>query len=104
MFDKIVLVTRKTRLSELIERFNSKSQAKFYIERSGAAFSEYEEEDRVYSEALARLNGSLDFDMPVQAIDRSFVPTFLFGGNDLVVMAGAAAHISINRAWPASGT
>ena len=28
-FEKIVLVTRKTRLAELIERFNTLAQAKF---------------------------------------------------------------------------
>ena len=43
MFDKVVVVTKKTLLDELIERFNSKSQAKFYIEHSGADFKEYED-------------------------------------------------------------
>ena len=35
MYEKIVLVTRKTRLQELVERFNSRAQAKFYIEHAG---------------------------------------------------------------------
>ena len=32
MYKKLVIVTRKTRLQELVERFNTRSQAKFYIE------------------------------------------------------------------------
>ncbi len=28
-YEKVVLVTRKTRLAELVERFNTRAQAKF---------------------------------------------------------------------------
>ncbi len=42
MFKKIVLITRKRRLEELIERFNTRSQAKFYIEHAGGDFADYE--------------------------------------------------------------
>ena len=45
---KIVLVKRKTRLDELISRFNSASQAKFYVEHLGADFSDYEQEHEEY--------------------------------------------------------
>ena len=41
-FEKVVLVTRRTRLEELIERFNTRGQARFFIERSGGDFAEYE--------------------------------------------------------------
>jgi hypothetical protein len=33
--NKIVLVTRPTRLAELVIRFNTVSQAKFYVEHQG---------------------------------------------------------------------
>ena len=36
-----IIVKNKTRLEALIERFNTKAQAKFYIERSGGDFQEY---------------------------------------------------------------
>jgi len=42
MYKKLVIVTRKTRLQELIARFNTRSQAKFYIEHAGGDFSDYE--------------------------------------------------------------
>ena len=48
MFEKVFVITRKTRLAELVERFNTVGQARFYIERAGGNFGEYEQEDAVY--------------------------------------------------------
>jgi len=88
MFEKIVLVTRKTRLQELIERFNSRGQARFYIEHAGGDFGEYEDEDRTYQRALQELRDALEVGLKVQQIDRSFLPTFLFSPGDLLVCLG----------------
>ncbi|MFA6317334.1 MAG: NAD+ kinase [Elusimicrobiota bacterium] len=87
-FEKIVLVTRRTRLEELLDRFNTRGQARFYLEREGTDFGAYEREHDAYSAALERLRRSLDFGLPVQRIDRSLLPTFLFAPTDLVVTAG----------------
>src|SRR6185503_11119152 len=88
MFEKVVLVTRKTRLQELIERFNTRSQAKFYIEHAGGEFADYEREDDAYRSSLELLRRSLDFELPQQLIDRSLVPTFQFQQHDLVLTLG----------------
>src|SRR5688572_32670841 len=88
MYKKIVIVTRKTRLQELVERFNTRSQAKFYIEHSGGDFDDYECEDDAYRSSLEVLRRSLDFEMPQQLVDRSLVPTFQFQKEDLVVTLG----------------
>lgn len=88
MFDKIVIVTKKTPLEELVERFNSKSQAKFYIEHSGATFEEYEDAHEIYNSALDDLKKMLPRDTKQQFIERSFLPNFLFGEKDLVVTVG----------------
>ena len=88
MFDKIVVVTRKTRLEDLVARFNSRAQAKFYIEHAGGEFSEYEREDETYHRSLDELRRSLDLGLKLQVIDRSFVPTFLFTPKDVVVAVG----------------
>ena len=45
---KVVLVTRRTRLEELVARFNTMTQARFYVEHLGADFSDYEREHEVY--------------------------------------------------------
>ena len=78
-YEKLVLVTRRTRLEELIDRFNTKGQAKFYIERAGGDFGDYESEHDAYHRALDRLRRDLDFGVPRQFIDRSLVPTYTFG-------------------------
>src|SRR6201984_1049705 len=85
MYKKLVIVTRKTRLQELVERFNTRSQAKFYIEHAGGDFVDYEREDDAYRSALDLLRRTLDFEMPVQLVDRSLVPTFQFQNDDVVV-------------------
>ena len=86
--DKIVVVTRKTALEELLERFVTSEQARFYLEHSGVPFEPYEQEQRAYDEALVRLKAALPADTRSQLIDRSFLPTFAFGERDLVVTLG----------------
>jgi len=88
MYKKLVIVTRKTRLQELIARFNTRSQAKFYIEHAGGDFSDYEREDQSYARALELLRQTLEFAIPQQMVDRSLVPTFQFQKEDLVVTLG----------------
>jgi NAD kinase len=87
-YEKLVLVTRRTRLEELIDRFNTKGQAKFYIEHAGGDFSDYEREHDAYHHALDRLRRNLDFGVPRQFIDRSLAPTYTFGPHDLVITLG----------------
>jgi hypothetical protein len=85
---KIVLVTRRTRLEELCLRMGTRGQAKFYIDHAGGDFGEYEREDAAYRQALGALSRSLDLGLPVQTVERSFLPSFLFGELDVVVTIG----------------
>lgn len=87
-YEKIVLVTRKTRLEGLIERFNTQAQAKFYIEHSGGDFGLYEQEHTTYQSALARLRKGLNGLAKMQVIERSYLSNFMFAENDLVVTIG----------------
>jgi NAD kinase len=87
-FEKVVLVTRKTRLAELIERFNTRAQAKFYIEHAGGDFHEYEVEDDAYRQATETVRRSVEVGLKVQVVDRSLVPTFTFLPQDIVVTLG----------------
>jgi len=88
MYEKIVVVTRKTRLQELIERFNTHAQAKFYIEHAGGNFADYEQEHSNYERALEQVQRSLELGLKVQCVDRYFVPTFLFTPKDVIVTLG----------------
>lgn len=86
--NKIIVVVRKTRLEELIVRFNTISQAKFYIEHLGADFLDYSEEDFKYKRVVSDAKSILSALGRVQTIDRAFLPNFIFGKNDLVVAIG----------------
>lgn len=88
MFDKIVLVTRKTRLEELIERFNTQAQAQFYIEHAGGDFSAYLLEHDAYQRSLETVRRSIETGLKIQVMDRSLVPTYLFSKNDVIVTLG----------------
>src|SRR5262245_50425615 len=87
-YEKLVVVTRRTRLEELIDRFNTKGQARFYIEHAGGDFRDYEDEHDAYRRSLDRLGRDLDLGVPRQFVDRSLVPTYTFGPLDLVVTVG----------------
>jgi NAD kinase len=85
----VVLVTRKTRLQELVERFNTRAQAKFYVEHAGGDFADYEHEDDAYRAALDAVRAALEATgLKVQRVDRALVPTFLFAPSDLIVTLG----------------
>ena len=85
---KIVLVTRKTRLAELVYKYNTVEQARFYIEHMGVDFSDYLKEDQVYRQAAAEVKNAAEKYARVQEIDRDFVPNMIFGEKDIVIAIG----------------
>jgi NAD kinase len=87
-FEKIVVVTQKTALEELVERYNTRDQARFYLEHMGISFDEYQGAHDQYHASLGLLKTYLPPKMRTQFIERSFVPNFLFDPYDLVVTLG----------------
>lgn len=85
---KIVLVTRKTRLEELVAKYNTLEQAKFIIEHSGSDFSYYAEEDRQYRKVVSEIILELQSIAYIQLLDREYVSNFIFGKSDIVVVVG----------------
>jgi NAD kinase len=86
--NKIVLVTRPTRVAELKRRFNTRTQAKFYVSHLGQDFSDYEREDERYAAAVREATQTIEGLGRLQAIDRSFLTNFVFGPEDIVVVLG----------------
>ena len=86
--NKIILIKRKTRLEELVVRYNTIQQAQFYIERLGADFSDYLSEDFNYRKAVETAVTSLSAAGRLQILDRQHVPNFIFGDEDTVVVLG----------------
>jgi hypothetical protein len=86
--DKLVIITRKSALEELVERFNSHNQARFFIEHMGGRFDEYQAAHDAYHHALVHLRRSIPPGVRSLPIDRSYLPTFTFGESDIVVVSG----------------
>ena len=85
---KIILITQKTRLENLIRRYNTAGQAQFYIESHGGDFRDYLAEDKAYREAVNTASAFLEGYGRLQVVDREYVPSFLFGEQDLVIAIG----------------
>jgi len=85
---RFVLVTRKTRLQELIERFNTWPQAKFYLEHSNADASDYLAEHDLYQKRLDEVERILKPLGRLQKLERGFLPNYQFAAEDIVVIVG----------------
>ncbi len=86
--NKIVVITRKTRLDDVITKFNTLDQAKFYVENLGVDFSDYLIEDQIYKRAISDVERELQKIGRLQLLERAYVPNFIFGKNDIVVVVG----------------
>jgi NAD kinase len=85
---KIILVTRRTRLEDLTTRYHTAAQARFYVEHLGADFTDYQIEHDTYLANRQRTIEVLEQWGRYQVIDRSFLPSFIFGPDDIVVALG----------------
>ncbi len=83
-----IIIKNKTRLESLIERFNTKQQAKFYIERLGGKFEDYEIEHENFTRSLSLVQRELSTIVKNKIIERTFVPSFLFNEKQLAVVIG----------------
>ncbi len=86
--NKVVLVTRRTRLDDLVARFNTVSQAKFYVEHLGADFSDYLYEHKRYRASVTAASAIMERIGRLHVLDRSFLPNFIFANDDTVVVLG----------------
>jgi NAD kinase len=85
---KVVLVTRRTRLEDLVAKYHSVAQARFYLEHLGADFSDYQAEHESYTKALRQVTTVLEAYGRYQVIERSFLPNFIFARDDVVAALG----------------
>lgn len=83
-----IIVKNKTRLEALIERFNTRAQAKFYIERLGGNFLDYEMEDEVFHNSLNSLQSQLSRVIKHKVVDRAYLPSYIFSEKNMIVVIG----------------
>lgn len=85
---RFILVTRKTRLEELVDRYNTWPQAKFYLEHNQADVGDYLNEHDVYREQLVEAEAILRSLGPLQVLERSLLPNYQFNQRDIIVVVG----------------
>jgi NAD kinase len=83
-----IIVKNKTRLESLIERFNTKAQAKFYIERLGGRFEDYQIEHDIFHQSLSIMQRQLSTVIKNKIVERNFLPSFLFNNSHVVIVIG----------------
>jgi len=86
--NRIVIITRATRLANVLESQNTVAQARFYVKQLGGDFSDYEKEHKQYNESLKLVRQSFEELVNVQVLDRKFLPNFIFSPDDIVVVVG----------------
>lgn len=85
---KFVLVTRKTRLQELVERFNTWPQAKFYLEHNQVDAKDYLDEHDLYQTKVRQAEQFLKKTGLFQKLERTMLPGYRFHPTDIVVVIG----------------
>ena len=83
--DYAIIIKNKTRLEALIERFNTRQQAKFYIERLGGKYEDYEIEHNNFINSLSSVQRQLSKVIKNKIVERAFVPSFLFNEKQVVI-------------------
>lgn len=88
MFERIVVVTKKTQLEDLLARHYSREQAEFFLNSRGNNIAEYEGAHIQYVRSLQIVVESLPETTPHHVVERAEIANFLFRPSDLVVVVG----------------
>ena len=88
MFNRIIVVEKKTSLAELLERHHTKEQATFVLESRGGSIKEYLTSHETYHRSLDRVLKGLPSDIPHTVLPRERVAGFLFREHDIVIVVG----------------
>ena len=90
---RIVLITRRTPLESLLERFGTRGQAEFYLRSRGQELAWAQGvHDKLYA-ALGSVQQAIPAHQRRVRIDRDDLDRFLFAPDDLVVIVGSQAHL-----------
>jgi len=88
MFQRIVVITKKTRMQELLDRHCSREQGAFFLSSRGGSIEEYEIEHAAYSQSLQALKKALPASVSRYEVERTELPHVLFRDTDLLLVIG----------------
>ena len=85
---RVVLVHRRTELTELLERHGTRGQAAFYLRTRGRRIEDLEDRHKAVTSALTVVAAAIPSDWRRGLVERADLPRFLFAPDDLVVVVG----------------
>lgn len=88
MMNRIVLVTKRTRLEELLREHHTLGAAKFNLESRGQSIASYEIEHKTYEASLEEIHRQIPGDIPTARVTREDLPNFLFRDTDMIIVCG----------------
>jgi NAD kinase len=93
-YENVIIVTRNTELDDLVRRFNTRAQAKFYLQQAGQSFDAIQEAHDKHQAVLKQVRLAIPNTVKSQTISRELVPRFMFGDEDLVITVGQDGLVS----------
>src|SRR6185369_17077666 len=88
VMDRVVLLTKPTRLDELVREYHTEGAARFALESRGQSIDSVLREHAAYAAALAEVRRQIPNDVPVTSAKRDELPHFLFREKDAIVAVG----------------
>jgi len=86
--DRVVVVTKPSRMDELVTEHLTEGMAAFVLESHGGSIEPYREEDAIYKAAVAEIMRQIPNDLSVAITSREELPNFLFRDQDLIIVCG----------------
>ena len=85
---RVVVVHRRSELEELKEQHSTRGQVEFFLKQRGATLASVEEADAEGSDAVRAVGNAVPADWRRADVERSDLPQFLFGPEDIVAVVG----------------
>jgi hypothetical protein len=85
---RVVVVSRRSELDELLARHGTRAAAAYYLRQRGRDLDEVAARHAALQAALIEVGGAIPVDWRRGHVDRDDLPRFLFGPEDVVVAVG----------------
>lgn len=85
---RVVVVSRRSELDELLARHGTRAAADWYLRERGRDLAEVVDRHDALQAALTTVGAAIPVDWRRGAVDRDDLPRFLFGPEDVVVAVG----------------
>lgn len=85
---RVLLLTRTSEYTRLLERHGTREQARFFLETRGQSIDHVQARHDAQEAALARASAAIPVDWRRASIERSALDRFLFEPDDILVVVG----------------